>query len=123
MVKIKKVAVFLGDSKQVLKGFPKGVRKLLGDTLLDVQWGATPTRPAGAPLALSNKGSGRQVREIRASSADGWFRVIYIAKFEEAVYVLHSFQKKTNTTLKREKDLAKSRLRVLEAARRDEGLK
>ncbi len=41
---------------------------------------------------------GPGVREIRIREKDGAFRVIYVAKFEEAVYVLHCFQKKSQKT-------------------------
>ena len=41
---------------------------------------------------------GQGVREIRIRDKDGAFRVIYVAKFEDAVYVLHCFQKKTQKT-------------------------
>ena len=44
---------------------------------------------------------------------NGWFRVMYVAKFEEAVYVLHCFKKKTNQTSKHDKDLAEERYRDL----------
>jgi predicted XRE-type DNA-binding protein len=41
---------------------------------------------------------GRRVREIRIRDAAGAFRVLYVAKFDDAVYVLHCFQKKTQKT-------------------------
>ncbi len=56
---------------------------------------------------------GPGVREIRIQDAEGAFRVIYIAKFEEAIYVLHCFQKKTQKTSKADLDLAKRRYREL----------
>ena len=43
---------------------------------------------------------------------------MYVAKFEEAVYVLHCFQKKTKTTSKRDKDIATVRYRAVANARR-----
>ena len=49
---------------------------------------------------------GAGVNEIIVDTADGWFRVMVIAKFEEAVVVLHSFQKKTNKTSQGDKDVA-----------------
>ena len=49
------------------------------------------------------------VKEIIIDQQDGWYRVMYIAKFDEAVYVLHCFKKKTNVTSKQDKALAKSR--------------
>ncbi len=52
---------------------------------------------------------GAGVNEIIVDTADGWFRAMYVAKFEEALYVLHSFQKKTNKTSQCDKDIAKRR--------------
>lgn len=54
---------------------------------------------------------GSGVREIRVRERAGAFRVIYVANFAEAIYVLHAFQKKTRQTAKRDLDLAASRLR------------
>lgn len=45
-------------------------------------------------------------------------RVLYVAKFEEAVYVLHAFQKKSRRTPKSDLDLARSRLQEVEIHRR-----
>ena len=61
---------------------------------------------------------GAGTREIRIRDASGIFRVMYVAKFEEAVYVLHCFQKKTQTTSKRDKDIATVRYRAVANARR-----
>jgi phage-related protein len=56
---------------------------------------------------------GQGVREIRIRDAGGAFRVMYVAKFADAVYVLHCFQKKTQTTRKADLDLAGQRYREL----------
>lgn len=45
------------------------------------------------------------------------YRVIFVARFEEAVYVLHAFEKKTRKTPKRDIDLARARLGSLLARR------
>ncbi len=60
---------------------------------------------------------GQSVKEIRIH-VEGEFRVIYIAKYEEAIYILHAFQKKTQKTLKRDIDIAKTRFRELERERK-----
>ena len=60
------------------------------------------------------------MREIRTRDADGIYRVMYIAKFEEAVYVLHCFQKKTQTTSQSDIDLAKRRYKELVQERKNE---
>lgn len=60
---------------------------------------------------------GAGVSEIRVH-VEGAYRVIYVAKFGEAVYVLHAFQKKTQQTTKKDLDLAKVRYRELVNSRR-----
>ncbi|WP_234844402.1 type II toxin-antitoxin system RelE/ParE family toxin, partial [Sinorhizobium meliloti] len=57
---------------------------------------------------------GQGVREIRIRDEAGAFRVIYITKIEDAVFVLHAFQKKTQQTAKRDLDLAAARLRQIQ---------
>ena len=56
---------------------------------------------------------GPGVRELRVRDAAGAFRVVYIATFADAIYVLHAFQKQTQRTAKRDLDVALSRLRDL----------
>lgn len=56
---------------------------------------------------------GQGVREIRIRDTAGAFRIIYIAKFADAVYVLHCFQKKTEKTSKADLELASKRYRDL----------
>ncbi len=56
---------------------------------------------------------GQGVREVRIRDASGAFRIIYIAKFASAVYVLHCFQKKAEKTSKADLDLATKRYRDL----------
>jgi phage-related protein len=56
---------------------------------------------------------GTGTREVRISDAKGAFRVMYVAKFEEAVYVLHCFQKKSQATSRQDKDIAATRYRAV----------
>jgi len=51
--------------------------------------------------------------EIRISDAAGAFRVVYVAKFDDAVYVLHAFQKKTQQTSQADIDLARMRYKLI----------
>ena len=60
---------------------------------------------------------GQGVKEIRIHIM-GEFRVLYIAKYEDAIYVLHPFQNKTQKTSKKDMDIAKTRLRELERERK-----
>lgn len=98
---------FLGDSLEQLRDFPETARKEAGVQLHKVQQGIEPSdwKP------MTNVGQG--VREIRIRDEAGIFRVLYIAKIEDTVYVLHAFQKKTQQTAKRDLDLAATRLRQI----------
>ena len=53
---------------------------------------------------------GASVREIRVHVA-GEHRIIYLAKFEEGIYILHAFRKKTLKTAKKDLNIAKARFR------------
>ena len=52
---------------------------------------------------------GKGVKEIRVSDDSGAYRVIYVARRAEAVYVLHAFQKKTQATSRRDIEIARKR--------------
>lgn len=90
-----------------LRAFPVLVRREAGHQLDQVQHGQEPTdwKPMNAV--------GQGVREIRLRDGAGAFRVIYFAKFVEAVYVLDCFQKKTQKTSQPDIDLAAKRYREL----------
>jgi phage-related protein len=98
---------FLGDSHKALRDFPKDARQNAGRQLLKVQRGDLPDdfKP------MSDVGKG--VEEIRVWDKSGTFRVMYVARFADAIYVLHAFQKKTRETLKRDKEIAKLRFKQL----------
>jgi phage-related protein len=64
---------------------------------------------------------GAGVQEIRVRDDRGAYRVFYVAKFEEAVYVLHVFQKRSQKTAQPDLDLGKSRYADLLKWRREEG--
>lgn len=96
---------FLGNSLEQLRDFPEGARKETGVQLHKVQLGLEPSD------WKTMTAIGHGVREIRVRDEAGAFRVLYVADFADAVYVLHAFQKKTRQTAKRDLDLAAMRLR------------
>lgn len=98
---------FLGNALENLRSFPLSVRREAGYQIDRVQYGQEPDDCKFMPTI----GSG--VREIRIRDTAGAFRVVYVAKFAQAVYVLHCFQKKTQKTSKPDLDLAQSRYRDL----------
>ena len=60
---------------------------------------------------------GAGTKEIRINLDDGWYRVMYVAKFHDAIYVLHCFKKKTRVTSKQDKDMTISRYKEVIAER------
>ncbi len=62
---------------------------------------------------------GTGTKKIRIKDANGIYRVMYIAKFEEAIYVLHCFQKKAQATNKQDKVIAETRYRAVVNARKE----
>ena len=98
---------FRGSALDDLRAFPEAARREAGHQPDQVQHGREPDdwKPMNTV--------GRGVREIRIRDAAGAFRVLYVAKFEDVVYVLHCFQKKTQKTSKADLTLAGQRYRDL----------
>jgi len=107
MSKLPKPLHFCGDSQDILATFPEDARRSAGFSLYMVQIGREP----GDWKPMPTVGVG--VREIRVRDEAGAFRVLYVAKFLEAVYVLHCFQKKTQKTAARDIELGQKRLKTL----------
>lgn len=97
---------FVGSSLDDLREFPAEARRAAGFELGSVQRGLDPSdwKP------MNEVGPG--VREIRIHVLGEW-RVLYVAKFAEAVYVLHVFQKKTQKTRREDIELARKRYRQI----------
>lgn len=97
---------FVGSSLDDLRNFPDEARRAAGFELRAVQNGFEPSdwKP------ISTIGSG--VREIRIHTLGEW-RVIYVTKINEAIYVLHAFQKKTRKTSRNDIEVARKRFQLL----------
>lgn len=98
---------FRGSALDDLRAFPLSARREAGHQIDQVQHGQEPDD--WKPMTTIGPG----VKEIRIRDVTGAFRVIYAAKFADAVYVLHCFQKKTEKTSKPDLDLATKRYRDL----------
>jgi phage-related protein len=105
MVSVKDLQ-FVGGSLVDLRRFPTEARREAGFQLDAVQRGFDPTDWKPLPTV------GVGVREIRIHVRGQW-RVIYVACFAEAVYVLHCFEKKSRKTRKEDLDLARGRYRLV----------
>jgi phage-related protein len=97
---------FVGSSQEDLRNFPAEARRAAGFELNSVQMGLMPSD--WKPM----KGVGPGAMEIRIHKEGEW-RVIYVAKLEKAVYVLHAFEKKTPKTRQADIELARQRLREI----------
>ena len=98
---------WLGDSRKRIREFPDDLRREAGHQLERVQAGMEPTDRKPIPSV------GLGVSEIRVRDSTGAYRVTYVAKFSEAVYVIHAFQKKARKTPKPAIELAGKRFRDL----------
>lgn len=102
-----KALCFVGTARKDLADFPESARRRAGHELFMVQTGREPAD--FKPLRTVGPGA----CEIRVRGESGAFRVIYVARFEHAVYVLHAFQKKTQETAKADIDLAAQRYKLI----------
>lgn len=99
-----KPVVFVGDSLKRLREFPEAARQDAGYQLDKVQRGQQPDD--FKPMSSIGKG----VEEIRIWEESGTYRVIYTARTPDAVYVLHTFHKKTQATARHDIEIARERL-------------
>jgi phage-related protein len=102
---------WVGGSLTRLKTFPAAARREAGHQLHQVQMGLEPSD--WKPMRAVGPG----VVEIRMH-AGGEYRVLYLARFAEGVYVLHAFEKKTRRTRKADIELARRNLAEVARYRR-----
>jgi phage-related protein len=101
--------VWLGDSLDQLTSFPPGVRQRLGFALYQAQIGQ---KHESAKIL---HGFAETVWQVRADDPAGTYRAMYVVQLQEAVYVLHAFQKKSKSgiaTPQRELNLLRARLQL-----------
>lgn len=99
---------WMGSSKRDFLAFPRPVQEDMGNALGIAQFGGT------APSAKPWKGLGSGVLELVESHDGNAYRAVYAVRFDEVVYVLHAFQKKSPSgirTAKRDVDLVAERLK------------
>jgi phage-related protein len=104
--------VWLGDSLGVLRGFPALIQGDLGYALYQVQLGQMP--PDSKPMRTVGPG----VYELRDQDERAWYRVFYLKKIANVVYVLHCFEKRTAQTERKDIEVARERLKRLSEQQR-----
>jgi len=106
-----KPIVWVGSSLRAVRAFPADARRATGYQLRRVQSGLMPSDHKPLPSI------GAGVLEIRIHTRTE-HRIIYLAKFEDAVYVLHAFEKKTRKTSRVDLALIRDRLGQVQSLRR-----
>lgn len=107
-----KPLIWIGSSKKDLIGLPPSVVRLFGYALHFAQLG---TKHESAKVLKGFGGAG--VLEIMEDDAAGTYRAVYTVRFEQAVFVLHCFHKKSkrgSATPERDMEVVKRRLKVAE---------
>ena len=105
-----KQLLWIGSSYKTVCAWSKGVKQAAGYQLHLIQQGMEPDdwKP------MQSVGAG--VREVRIH-VEGEHRIVYVAKFDEGVYILHTFAKKTQKTPKKDIEIAKARFQEVMQAR------
>lgn len=112
-----KNVIFVGSSKKDIEGFSANAKQRIAVAMDAIRAGITL-----GPNDFKYMGSvGAGVYELRIKS-DKQYRVFYVAKFDEALYVLHAFMKKTQKTPQKDIDLGVARYKALINERRERGL-
>jgi phage-related protein len=107
-----KPVFWVGSARRDLKSFPREVQRHVGQALFAAQQGEE------YPTVKALKGfGGRSVLEIVVSHQRDAFRIVYTVRFQDVLYVLHAFQKKSTrgiATSGRDVELIKQRLVIAE---------
>jgi phage-related protein len=97
---------WLGDAKEVLSAFPQEIKGEFGYSLRRLQMGLLPDCDARRLESV-----GKNAWESKTSDERVWYRVIYLTRTGDALYVLHAFEKSSRKTDRRDLEIAKSRLK------------
>ncbi len=97
-----------GDSLEVLSRFPFGIKKDLGYNLRRLQQGMVPVCASRPMQAV-----GRGVFELKEQDERTWYRVVYLARIRNVIYVLHCFEKDSRKTDRRDIETARARLKAV----------
>ena len=104
----------MGDAKEVLSGFPQAIKGALGFSLRRIQQGFAPLCEARRMESI-----GEGVWELKAADDKTWYRVIYLARIGNRIYVLHAFEKSSRKTDRRDLNIANARLKQVYKELRD----
>lgn len=98
-----------GDSREVLQSFPEDVRQNFGFELWQLQQGERPSNYRPLPSI------GTGVFELRDQDERAWYRVVYLSRINDMIYILHCFEKKSREMPRKDFEKAKQRLKAVKA--------
>jgi phage-related protein len=93
------------DSLDVLKLWPRDVQRDIGLSLRKIQEGERPSLPTRPMQSI-----GQGVFELKTADEATWYRVVYLARIENTIFVLDSFNKKSRKTERNDLKRARARL-------------
>ena len=99
--------VWEGNSVEVLRTFPKKIKQKFGEDIFRLERGERPL--SFRPMPSVGKG----VLELKQRDDAGWYRIIYLSRVKDTIYMLHTFRKQSAKTSKKDIDIAKTRLKVV----------
>ncbi len=94
-----------GDSWKILKSWPKAIQWDFGNSLREMQYGR-PAKLNVRPMQSIDRG----VFELKDSDDRAWYRMLYLARVEDTIYVLDCFEKDTAKTERKDLNTARRRL-------------
>lgn len=97
---------WVGDAKEVLSAFPDEIKSVLGYSLRRLQKGLLPDCDARRMESI-----GKGVWELKTANDRTWYRLIYLTRIGDSLYVLHAFEKSSRKTDRRDLEIAKTRLK------------
>jgi len=95
-----------GDSREILRGWPATIRVDFGLALNEMQEGRPATLDVRPMQSI-----GRGVFELKTDDDATWYRLIYIARIDNIIYVLDCFEKDTQKTENKDLDRAQARFK------------
>jgi len=105
----------MGDSRLVLRDWPEDIRASVGQSLRLLQQGL-PAALAVRPM----QSIGRGVFELKDADEKAWYRVIYLARIEDRIYILDCFTKSSRKTARNDLETARARLAHVQQQLREE---
>lgn len=104
-----------GDSRDVLREWPKNIRGDFGTALDAIQDGEKPRIPTRPMQSIAPS-----VFELKDADEKKWYRLVYLARVKDVIYVLHCFTKDTAKTEKHDLAIAEQRWKQVQQRLREE---